>query len=85
MTSGGFRKSTLRKQKIPVSAPILQRNLYGLFELRMLLGVSESRMRVLASRSDFPAPWEILECGRVWKPADVLDWAENMGRIVIVP
>lgn len=85
MGRGGMRRNTLRVVKVPVNAPILERKLYGLQEIQVLLGVSRSRAQCLIDRPDFPEPFETLAHGRVWKPAAVLDWAEESGRIVIVP
>lgn len=86
MARGGIvKQKTFRVMKVPVNAPILERKLYGLQEIQILLGVSRSRAQCLIDRPDFPEPIETLARGRIWNPADVLDWAEDSGRIVIVP
>lgn len=85
MVNGGLRESTVRKNRVSVNDPILGMNLYSIHEIGILLNLSRSRVGYLTDRPGFPEPIAMLARGRVWKPADVLDWAEEHNRIVIVP
>ncbi|SIQ98242.1 hypothetical protein SAMN05444858_105255 [Micromonospora avicenniae] len=40
----------------------------------MLGGVSRARASVVASRRDFPAPYQVLKMGQIWKRTDVEAW-----------
>ncbi|WBB82586.1 hypothetical protein O7606_02290 [Micromonospora sp. WMMD882] len=49
--------------------------LVGIAEIRdMLGGVSRARAGVIASRRDFPQPYQTLRMGQVWLRADVETW-----------
>jgi hypothetical protein len=44
----------------------------GIAEIRdMLGGVSRARASVIASRRDFPAPYQVLRMGQIWRRTDV--------------
>lgn len=45
-----------------------------------MLGVSRQRVQQLVGRADFPKPKAVLEMGKVWKRADVEEWARKNGR-----
>jgi prophage regulatory protein len=44
-------------------------------EIADYLGVSRQRVAVLVERADFPAPLAHLSVGRIWRTADVRQWA----------
>ncbi|GAB3818257.1 hypothetical protein [Micromonospora zhanjiangensis] len=47
----------------------------GIAEIRdMLGGVSRARASVIASRRDFPAPYQVLKMGQIWRRTDVEAW-----------
>ncbi|MFF0720106.1 hypothetical protein [Micromonospora sp. NPDC003816] len=47
----------------------------GIAEIRgMLGGVSRARASVIASRRDFPAPYQVLIMGQIWRKSDVQAW-----------
>jgi predicted DNA-binding transcriptional regulator AlpA len=56
-------------------------DLMGAAEIGELLGVSRQRVQQLISRPDFPAPAVVLAMGKVWRTADVKDWARAHGRL----
>jgi prophage regulatory protein len=44
----------------------------GIAEIRdMLGGVSRARASVIASRRDFPPPYQVLRMGQIWRRTDV--------------
>lgn len=43
-------------------------------EISERLGVSQSRARQLANQWNFPAPYDELHMGRVWRTSDVEAW-----------
>jgi predicted DNA-binding transcriptional regulator AlpA len=49
---------------------------------RMLGGISRQRVQQLVNRDDFPAPFDWLEMGKVWKREDVEAWARSHGRLI---
>lgn len=46
----------------------------GAREIELRLGVSRQRVQQLISRADFPAPYDELAMGKVWRIADVEAW-----------
>lgn len=50
---------------------------------RMFGGVSRQRVQQIVTRPDFPAPLDVLDMGKVWRRADVEEWARGKGRTVI--
>nr|WP_189044398.1 hypothetical protein [Micromonospora sonchi] len=47
----------------------------GIAEIRQMLGgVSRARASVIASRRDFPAPYQVLIMGQIWRKSDVEAW-----------
>ncbi|MDG4818156.1 MULTISPECIES: hypothetical protein [unclassified Micromonospora] len=47
----------------------------GIAEIRVMLGgVSRARASVIASRRDFPAPYQVLTMGQIWRKTDVEEW-----------
>ncbi|QAY71795.1 DNA-binding protein [Xylanimonas protaetiae] len=54
----------------------------GSAEVTALLGVSKQRTYQLTGRPDFPAPVAELKMGKVWRTADVMQWAIEAGRAV---
>ncbi|WP_436522474.1 hypothetical protein [Actinoplanes sp. HUAS TT8] len=48
--------------------------LVGAWEIRQQLGLSRQRIQQLADLPDFPAPYQHLEMGRVWRAAEVRTW-----------
>ncbi|MFY1576158.1 helix-turn-helix transcriptional regulator [Verrucosispora sp. WMMD703] len=52
----------------------MPRHLYGAAEIQERLGVSRQRTRQIIDRPDFPAPYERLRMGAVWRIADVERW-----------
>jgi predicted DNA-binding transcriptional regulator AlpA len=57
-------------------------HLVGSAEIGRMLGVSRQRVQQLISRKDFPAPVVVLDMGKVWKRAEVSEWARDHGRTV---
>ncbi|MGW3806649.1 hypothetical protein [Micromonospora sp. NPDC005113] len=50
----------------------------GIAEIRdMLGGVSRARASVVASRRDFPAPYQVLRMGQIWRKSDVEAWIKQ--------
>ncbi|WP_441338515.1 hypothetical protein [Micromonospora sp. NBS 11-29] len=50
----------------------------GIAEIRdMLGGVSRARASVVASRRDFPAPYQVLKMGQIWRKSDVEKWVRE--------
>ena len=43
----------------------------------MLGGVSRARASVVASRRDFPAPYQVLRMGQIWRKSDVEKWIKE--------
>lgn len=54
--------------------------LMGTSEIATLLHVSKQRVSALAARPDFPAAVAALAMGKVWRAADVIEWAKDSGR-----
>ncbi len=46
----------------------------GAREIEERLGVSRQRVQQLVSRPDWPAPYDELAMGKVWRIADVEAW-----------
>ena len=59
---------------------ILARHLVGTHEMAEMFGVSRQRAQQIASRKDFPRPYDVLHMGKVWRRAAVEAWARNHGR-----
>lgn len=57
-------------------------HLVGSAEIGRMLGVSRQRVQQLIQRDDWPQPEVVLEMGKVWKRADVEEWARAHGRAV---
>ena len=49
----------------------------SLGEIRLRLGVSRQRAHQLTMREDWPAVYERLSIGRVWRTADVEAWIKQ--------
>ncbi|MCT2282351.1 hypothetical protein M3G91_32615 [Micromonospora chalcea] len=50
----------------------------GIAEIRdMLGGVSRARASVVASRRDFPEPYQRLIMGQIWRKSDVEAWIKK--------
>jgi len=49
-----------------------------------MLGVNRQRVLQLMKTyaADFPAPWEELATGRIWRDTDIAAWAKAHGRTV---
>lgn len=52
----------------------------GAKEMELLLGVSRQRVQQLVKRADFPAPYDTLAMGSVWRRRDFERWAAKTGR-----
>ena len=52
----------------------------GSAEIAEMLSVSRQRVQQLITRPDFPKPEVVLKMGKVWKRAEVADWARAHGR-----
>jgi prophage regulatory protein len=50
------------------------KHLMGAREIENRLGVSRQRVQQLVSRSDFPAPYDELAMGKVWRKEDIERW-----------
>ena len=46
----------------------------GAKEIQRRLGVSRQRVQQLMTRSDWPAPYEVLSMGKIWLHEDVEAW-----------
>lgn len=55
-------------------------HLVGSAEIGRMLGVSRQRVQQLIKRKDFPKPEVVLDMGKVWKRAQVEQWARDHGR-----
>ena len=56
--------------------------LVGPAEIAVYLGVSRQRVDALArTHEDFPRPIAELSAGRIWRKADIVEWAQRTGRI----
>jgi prophage regulatory protein len=44
-------------------------------EIADYLGISRQRVAVLVERADFPVPMAHLSVGRIWRTADIREWA----------
>lgn len=54
--------------------PVMGKNLMGAREIEARLGVSRQRVQQLIARPDWPAPYETLAMGKVWRTEDVEAW-----------
>lgn len=57
-------------------------HLVGPAEIGRMFGVSRQRVQQLSKRADWPTPEAELEMGKVWKRADIVEWARRHGRLV---
>jgi predicted DNA-binding transcriptional regulator AlpA len=55
-------------------------HLVGSAEIGRMLSVSRQRVQQLIQRDDWPEPEVVLDMGKVWKRADVEEWARAHGR-----
>lgn len=46
-------------------------------EIRARLGVTRQRVYQLTCRSDWPAPYDVLEAGKIWRQEDVEAWIDR--------
>jgi prophage regulatory protein len=53
---------------------LMARYLMGAREIEARLGVSRQRVQQLAARPDWPAPYDELAMGKVWRKEDVEAW-----------
>lgn len=51
-----------------------QRDLMGIYEIAVRLGVSRSRAAQIAAQKGFPDPASRLKMGVIWEAADVEAW-----------
>lgn len=49
----------------------------GAREIEDRLGVSRQRVQQLIAGHDFPAPWDELAMGKVWRKPDIEHWIEG--------
>lgn len=69
-----------RSSRVPPGMP--PQKYVGSAEIGRMLGVGRQRVQQLIKREDFPAPEVVLDMGKVWKRADVEDWARAHGRLI---
>ena len=53
---------------------LMSKHLMGAQEIEQRLGVSRQRVYVLTQRADWPAPYDSLAMGKVWRIEDVEAW-----------
>lgn len=53
---------------------VMGRHLMGAREIEVRLGVSRQRVQQLLARPDWPAPYDELAMGKVWRIEDVEAW-----------
>lgn len=53
---------------------LMGRYLMGSREIEARLGVSRQRVQQLTARADWPAPYDELAMGKVWRIEDVESW-----------
>ncbi len=63
------------------STEAVSRPLAGAHEIAGLLGVSTTRVHQLRREPGFPPPLDHLVSGRIWRHADVVQWAREQGRL----
>lgn len=56
---------------------VMGRHLMGAHEIETRLGVSRQRVQQLVARADWPAPYDELKMGKVWRIADVEAWIKE--------
>jgi hypothetical protein len=61
---------------------VVARKLVGTGELVRMLGLSRTRVGHLVAQPGFPAPYDELIMGKVWRIKDVEKWAADHGRKV---
>lgn len=69
MTEAIASRGLLRSQAVSPD------ELAGVFEVAQLLGVPRRTAARYVDREDFPEPFDRLATGRVWRRADVKEWA----------
>lgn len=61
---------------------MVEGELMGVAEIAEFLGISRQRVDALARTKDgFPQPVASLQAGRVWRRADIEEWARKEGRV----
>jgi len=60
------------------------KRLVGGAEIMAMLGVSRQRVSQLTAHPSFPKPYETLAMGSVWRTEDVIAWAKERGREILV-
>ena len=58
-------------------------HLVGIREIAAMFGVSATRAHQLTKTDNFPKPDVKLASGRIWKRADVEEWAKATGRTIV--
>lgn len=53
---------------------VMGRHLMGSREIELRLGVSRQRINQLTNRPDWPAPYDELAMGKVWRIEDIEAW-----------
>jgi prophage regulatory protein len=56
---------------------VMGKHLMGAREIEERLGVSRQRVQQLIARPDWPAPYDELAMGKVWRIADVEAWVRR--------
>lgn len=56
---------------------VMGKHLMGAREIEARLGVSRQRVQQLIARPDWPAPYDELAMGKVWRKADVEAWIRD--------
>lgn len=56
---------------------LMGRYLMGAREIEARLGVSRQRVQQLIARTDWPAPYDELAMGKVWRIEDVEAWVST--------
>jgi hypothetical protein len=57
----------------------------GLGEMMAMFNVGRTRIAVIITREDFPKPYLYLHIGRIWRLADIVNWAQDVGRRITLP
>lgn len=55
--------------------------LMGLQEIEKRLGVSRQRVHQLADHPNFPAAYDVIKAGRIWRTEDIEAWMRATGRM----
>jgi prophage regulatory protein len=51
-------------------------------EIALMLGLSRQRVTQLTGKADFPRELTTLTVGKIWRYADIKEWADRTGRAV---